>query len=70
MTGKVALSVSVFSEPCRIVESVMNSVMYPNFLGSETYLNFVQKMQGDVWYVSRSVCFRNLRDIVWRMVVS
>lgn len=52
MKNEEALTVSVFNEPCKIVENVMNKVMYPNFLGSETYLNYVQKMQADMWYVS------------------
>lgn len=54
MKNEEALTVSVFNEPCKIVENVMNKVMYPNFLGSETYLNYVQKMQADMCNVDNN----------------
>lgn len=53
MISKVAFSVDVFREPCQIVENDMKHGMYPNFLGSETYLIFVQIIKEDFWYVNR-----------------
>lgn len=40
------LTVSVFSEACKIVEKEMNDVMYPNFIISEKFINYITENQG------------------------
>ncbi|XKL63895.1 hypothetical protein PGB90_006259 [Kerria lacca] len=42
------LTVSVFSEACKIVEKEMNDVMYPNFIISEKFINYITENQGNV----------------------
>lgn len=49
--GGVLLNASIFNDACKIVEKEMNDVMYRNFLKSDIYLDHVQNMQGDHWYV-------------------
>ena len=39
------LDAKVFAEACKVVENVMIDRMYPNFLSSDVYLNYVHDMQ-------------------------
>ncbi|XP_065214005.1 axin-related protein-like [Planococcus citri] len=46
--NKKLLSPTIFNEACAVVERAMNEIMHPNFLASDIYLNYVQKLQNEM----------------------
>lgn len=44
-TNNTLLPVTIFDDACKQVETVMTEVMYPNFLQSDLYINYIQKIQ-------------------------